>query len=323
MKRASLLIVLAALPMLVAAAAAADTVRIAHATWVGFGPLYIARDRGLFKKNGVDVALMTSEDASERFAALGADRIQMIAGSVAAGVLHLATPGDLKYVAALDDSDGGDGILARRDITTLAALRGRTVGFNDGSAAEFYLNVLLAKAGLSERDISIERMSEAAAGQAFTAGRLDAAVIRQPWLSRDRATPSGHLLVDSATTPGLITDALIVRTGWAASHPAAVAAVVRSWNEAVAFYAAHPDDAIQIMARAVGGGTTDPAAFKAMLGGVRFYDAAANAAFFGTPARPGPLYDTVQAAIEIWSSRGMLRVAATPAELITDSYLSQ
>ena len=33
----------------------AQTMRIGHAIWVGFGPMYIAQDKGFFKKNGLDV----------------------------------------------------------------------------------------------------------------------------------------------------------------------------------------------------------------------------------------------------------------------------
>jgi NitT/TauT family transport system substrate-binding protein len=44
------LVLLAALPFLLLSrtvpARADDTVKIAHSTWVGYGPLYIARDKG-------------------------------------------------------------------------------------------------------------------------------------------------------------------------------------------------------------------------------------------------------------------------------------
>ena len=39
-----------------------DTVKIAHSTWVGYGPLYIAQSKGFFKKNGVNVDLVVMED---------------------------------------------------------------------------------------------------------------------------------------------------------------------------------------------------------------------------------------------------------------------
>ena len=50
--------------------AAAETVRIAHSTWVGYGPLYVARDKGFFKNHGIDVELIVMEDPKDRFPAM-------------------------------------------------------------------------------------------------------------------------------------------------------------------------------------------------------------------------------------------------------------
>src|SRR2546422_4828712 len=47
--------------------AAAETIKIAHSTWVGYGPLYIARDRGFFKNHGAEVELTVMEDPKLRF----------------------------------------------------------------------------------------------------------------------------------------------------------------------------------------------------------------------------------------------------------------
>ncbi|MBV8963517.1 MAG: ABC transporter substrate-binding protein, partial [Hyphomicrobiales bacterium] len=58
---------------------AADTIRIAHSTWVGYGPLYVARDKGIFKNHGIDVELIVMEDPKDRFPAMLADKIDMIA----------------------------------------------------------------------------------------------------------------------------------------------------------------------------------------------------------------------------------------------------
>lgn len=323
LKLAALLFGLAAMPVVHAGIALADTVKIAHSTWVGYGPLYIARTKGIFKKNGVDVELIVMEDPKERFPTLIADRIQMIASTVDTALLYLKKPTDFQYVVAIDDSDGGDGVVAVKDIKTVADLKGRRVGVNEGSVSEFYLNVLLAKAGLKESDLQTINMTAADAGGAFVAKRVDAAVTWEPWLSRGKATDFGHLLVDSSTTPGLITDVIIVKTSWAAAHKAEVAAVVKSWNEAVAFYEEHPDEAIEIMAKGVGGWLKNPKDFKDTLGGIKFYDAAANKVFFGTKTKPGPLENTVQQAIDIWSSHGKLQVKVTPAELIDDSYVNR
>jgi NitT/TauT family transport system substrate-binding protein len=305
------------------APAAAETVKIAHSTWVGYGPLYIARDKGLFQKNGVDVDLIVMEDPKERFPTMLANRIQMIASTVDTALLYLKRPDDFQYVAAIDDSNGGDGIVANKDIKTLADLRGKQVGVSEGSVSEFYLNVLLAKVGLKESDLNIVNMTASDAGSAFVTKRVDAAVTWEPWLSRGKASSHGHLLVDSSTTPGLITDALTAKTSWINAHQKEVAAIVKSWNEAVAYYHTHPDESIAIMAAGVGGWLKDPKDFKATLPGIKFYGAEENKAFFGTKDKPGALYQTVKYAIDVWSSRGKLQVPVTPENLINYSYVNE
>ena len=177
----------------------------------------------------------------------------------------------------------------KRTSTSIADLKGKKVAVNDGSVSEFYLNVLLGKAGLKESDLNTVNMTAADAGSAFVAKRVDAAVTWEPWLTKGKSTDFGHLLVDSSTTPGLITDVLIVKTAWAKAHKKDVAAIVKSWDEAVAYYRAHPDESIAIMAKGVGGWLKDPKEFKATLSGIKFYGGDDNKTFFGTKDKPGPL----------------------------------
>ena len=225
---AALLLGLVLLPILDPLPARADdTVKIAHSTWVGYGPLYIARDKGIFKKNGVDVDLIVMEDPKERFPTLMADKIQMIASTVDTALLYLKKPTDFQYVVAIDNSNGGDGIVAIKDIKSIADLKGKKVAVNEGSVSEFYLNVLLGKAGLKESDLNTVNMTAADAGSAFVAKRVDAAVTWEPWLTKGKTTDFGHLLADSSTTPGLITDVLIVKTDWANAHKKDVEAIVK------------------------------------------------------------------------------------------------
>jgi len=305
------------------APASADTITIAHSTWVGYGPLYIAKDKGFFAKNGVDVDLVIMEDPKERFPTLMADQIQLIASTIDTAVLYMKKPDDYKYVVAIDDSDGGDGIVANKDIKTIADLKGKQVAVNEGSVSDFYLNVLLAKAGMQESDLNVVNMTAGDAGGAFVSSRVDAAVTWEPWLSKGKATDHGHLLVDSSTTPGLITDAIVGKTEWIQAHQKEVAAIVKSWNEAVAYYRSNPDDAIAIMAKGVGGWLKDPKDFKDTLGGIKFYGAEENKTFFGTKDKPGALTQTVQEAIDVWSSHGKMQVKTTPDQLIDYDFVSQ
>jgi NitT/TauT family transport system substrate-binding protein len=303
--------------------AAAETVSIAHSTWVGYGPLYIARDKGFFSKNGVDVDLIVIEDPKERFPTLMADKIQMIASTVDTALLYMKKPDDFQYVVAIDDSNGGDGIVANKDIKTVADLKGKSVAVNEGSVSDFYLNVLLSQEGLKESDLNVVNMTASDAGTAFVSKQVDAAVTWEPWLSRGKASEHGHLLVDSSTTPGLITDVLIAKTSWVADHKKDVAAIVKSWNEAVAYYREHPDESLEIMAKGVGGWLKDPKDFKETLTGIKFYGGEDNKTFFGTGEKPGPLSKTVADAIKVWSDQGRLQVQTSPDKLIDYEFVHE
>ena len=114
---------------------------------------------------------------------------------------------------AIDDSNGGDGIVANKDIESIADLKGKKVAVNEGSVSEFYLNVLLQGRPEGNRPEHGQH-DRGDAGSAFVAKQVDAAVTWEPWLTSGKATDFGHLLVDSSTTPGLITDVIIAKTAW-------------------------------------------------------------------------------------------------------------
>jgi NitT/TauT family transport system substrate-binding protein len=190
-----------------------------------------------------------------------------------------------------------------------------------GSVSEFFLSVLLRDAGLSEKDLQIVNMKHGDAGAAFVAGKVDAAVTWEPWLSTGKAAPHGHVLIDSSQTPGLITDVMVFRRDVIEARAREIQGAVSAWHRAVAYWEKNPAESNAIMARAVGGWLKDPALFADVLTGVRFYDQPANVRFFGTPQTPGALYRVMQNAMDIASASGRLRGAFAPADLINHTFL--
>ena len=65
-----------------AAVAEAASLKVAHSTWVGFGPFHIAREKGLFEAEGLDVELIVMEDTRTRMPALAAGRIDVTTTTV-------------------------------------------------------------------------------------------------------------------------------------------------------------------------------------------------------------------------------------------------
>ena len=81
------------------------------------------------------------------------------------------------------------------------------------------------------------------------AGRVDAAVTWEPWLTRGNRAEHGHVLVDSSTSPGLITDVLVTTAKRLETRTADLQAFYRAWVRAVEWRRANEQAADVIMAR--------------------------------------------------------------------------
>lgn len=297
--------------------AQAAKLSIGLSTWVGYGPLYIAQDQGFFKEEGLDVDLVKMEDPKTRMPALIAGRIDLAATTIDTVLNFYSKDHPLTYVFALDDSHGGDGIVAKDTITSIADLKGKKVAYAEGSVSQFFLAVLLKNAGLTLKDVDTQNMTAGDAGAAFVAGRVDAAVTWEPWLTRGKEAKGGHLLIDSSTTPGLITDIITTTDSFAKAHPDDLKKLYAAWAKAVDWQKTHVEQADAIMAKGVGGWLDDPKTFAETRAGVVYYDAAMNKAFMGTKDAPGAITKTIGDAEEINKQAGLSDVSVPPAEMIT------
>ncbi len=275
--------------MLMTGSADAGSLKLAHSTWVGYGPFYIARDKGFFKEEGVDVELVIMEDTPIKMGALMAGQIDLVASTVDEFPIYMKPGKMLRYVLAVDNSKGGDGVVANKDITSIADLKGKKVAFEQGSVSQFFLNALLKDNGMTEADIEPVNMAATDAGVAFAAKQVDAAVTWEPALSQGAKSEHGHMLLTSADKPGLITDVVATTAETAVAKKDDIAAFVRAWYKAVDYSKSNPDDANAIMAKGVGGWLEDPKVFAETLSGIEYLDKAKNIEFFGSAAAPGQI----------------------------------
>jgi NitT/TauT family transport system substrate-binding protein len=303
--------------LLPSAALAKTTLKLAHATWVGYGPLYIAQDKGWFAEEGLDVKLLIIDDEAQYASALAAGSIDGLCNVIDREVIHFAKGTPEVLVFAMDESAGGDGIVAAPGIDGLADLQGKDVALDKSTTSYFFFLSALERAGVSEDSMTIHEMSAGDAGAAFVAGKVDAAVTWEPWLSNAAKREGGHVLADTTDFPKTIVDILVLRKDVATAHPEAGAGLARAWYKAVEWYRAHPEEGDAIMAKAMGLKTEE---MTAMAAGVRFYGQAENLEFFDRTA-PENVWDVAERAVGFWSDKGIIDETVDVNALITDEYV--
>jgi NitT/TauT family transport system substrate-binding protein len=303
------------------ATADAGQMRLGMTTWVGYGPLFLARDKGFFKDNGLEVDLRIIEEASIYMAALAAGELDGNASTIDEIMKYRSPDFCFKAVVALDDSHGGDGVLTQTDVNSLKDLKGKQIALNEGSVSQFWFNILLTREGMTEKDLQISNMTADDAAAAFIAGQVPAAVTWEPHLSLVREKKQGKVLIDSTSTPGLIVDVVDLNCDFIKNNPKDVEALVKGFYKAVEFIKSNPDEANAIMAKGVGGYLEKPEDFAEAAKGVRFYDQARNVEFLGTPEK-GEAKDLIELGNKIWGGFQKLKMTVDYSALVDNSFFN-
>src|ERR671919_975523 len=238
---------LAALAMSTAAGAQDTKVAVGISGWTGFAPLTLAKEAGIFKKNGLDVTIKKIPQASRHLAIQSGD-IQCAATTVETWVVWNANGVATKQIFQLDKSYGADGMVVKAGIASIKDLKGKTVAASaPGTAPYFTLAWMLKKNGLSVKDVTIVNLEPAAAAQAFVSGQNDAAMTYEPYLSTVRAAPDKGKIIATTLDYPMIMDTFGCTPKFLTDNPKAAKALADSYFDAIDMIAKEPKKSFQIM----------------------------------------------------------------------------
>ncbi len=270
----------AALAAPVSALAQETKVAIGISGWTGFAPLTLAKEAGIFKKNGLDVTIKKIPQASRHLAILSGD-IQCAATTVETWVVWNANGIPTKQIFQLDKSYGADGMVVRSGITKITDLKGKTVAASaPGTAPYFALAWFLKKNGLTVKDVTVVNMEPGPAAQAFIAGQNDAAMTYEPYLSALRDAPQSGKIIATTLEYPMVMDTFGCSTDFIAKNEKAAKAFADSYFEAIEMITKEPAKANAIMGADV---KQSAEAFAKSSAYLRWQDKAANKAFFAGP----------------------------------------
>ncbi len=234
------------------AEAAGQKVRIFCGTDEHWVPFQVAKAKGYFTDEGLDVEVTvftTGATATEAFRAGRGDFIS--AGDLPSAAMWQTRT--VVGIAPMSSDTDIFGIVGRKDINSPADLRGRKVATRMGSTGEFLLDRYLASGGLAPADAKILDLAPPEMVLALAHGDIDAFAWLAPFTTRAIASAQNVKLITSAK--GFANNRIIlsVTRSFFDQNPDAVRKVLRATYRAIQFIRANPEEATKIWAQAVQG----------------------------------------------------------------------
>jgi NitT/TauT family transport system substrate-binding protein len=272
-----------ALTLVAAAATAAQAqetkVAIGISGWTGFAPLTLAKEAGIFKKNGLDVTIKKIPQ-KDRHLAIASGDIQCAATTVETWIVWNANGVATTQIFQLDKSYGADGMVVKSNIAKISDLKGKTVAASaPGTAPYFTLAWMLKKNGLSPKDVKVVNLEPQAAANAMIAGTadLDAAMTYEPYLSAVRAKPEAGKIIATTLDYPMVMDTFGCTPKFLADNARASKALADSYFEAVDMIKKDPKKSFEVMGADV---KQSGEQFEASQKYLRWQDRDANQKFF-------------------------------------------
>ena len=214
---------------------------------IAAAPLILAEQKGLFRKNGVEVATrIVPHDL--RQAALAAGQVDGVSVTMDSAIVWAAQGHPVTQILLTDRSHGGDGLIARPGTPGVAALKGKAVACDaPGTSQYFFLSYVLQQAGLGLRDVTLVTLPPAPAAAAMLAGRCDAAVTSGPPLARAHADPQVAAVLATTIDAPVMVNMLAFPAWYVAAQAVHLRGVVAGWFDALALIAGDPAPAYAAM----------------------------------------------------------------------------
>ncbi len=247
------MLLIATLYLLVSCTSKPLEIRIGISPWPGYGYFYLANELGYFNSERVKVELVdfsTLSDSSHAY-----ERGQVDAWCTTTVELLMTQFHSTKRPVAVwitNISDGGDMLLARKDIHTLSELKGKKIGLEPATVDVVLLASALSEVNLAVSDVTIVPLSHKDTEKAFIDNKIDAAVSYPPESFDLEAMASVYRIYDSRRMTNKIVDLVAVEEEHLANNKEAWVFVIDAYQRAERFSRENPDQARQIMSRHLG-----------------------------------------------------------------------
>lgn len=232
------------------AAPPGPAVAIAYPTSVSTGLVHIALEKGFFARRGArirPVAYESGKVALDRMLAGEADLAVAAETPIARAIM---AGGRLKILAAVEQSGRNICVVARKDrgIERPSDLRGKTIGYTNGTSAHYFLDTFLLANGIGTGDVRRLALPPSDLRKALVDGRVDAASTWHPHVAYLLAELGERGIRFRDEFIYTETVCLVARPEFVRDHPGRARALIEGLVDALALTVRAPREAQAIVA---------------------------------------------------------------------------
>jgi ABC-type nitrate/sulfonate/bicarbonate transport system substrate-binding protein len=227
---------------------------------------YVAKEAGIFERNGLDVQLNLGPSGSAMIAFLIGDQLQAALGAEQAGIQAHNLDPTVVIAGESVSLPHFFGLVGRR-IDSIEGLKGKKIGVDSGSSSQTFWLALVQTLGLNPKDYTIVQIEPPEMIAALERGDIDAFSAWEPWVTRALdGIPDTRNLHDNA---GIIVprDYVWLNRQWTERNKPAAVAFMRSMVEATDYIRAHKHEAAGQIAHLL---KLDPALTETLMGKVEY-----------------------------------------------------
>lgn len=261
------------------------------ASWPGHLGLFLARDKGYFKEEGLHVELKKYDGGTPLLNDYVNGVLQGRADLTFDAIIEAYKGLDHKTILAIDYSNGADAIISSTNIKSFQDVKGKKFAFEKGSIEEFFTRYALQQNNLSINDIIPINLDAEKAAQALVRGEVDVAATFEPTASQVVSQIHGNKIFSSADAPGVITDILTFRSNFINQYPDTVQSIIKAYFKGIQYWKDHPADANQLIGKELGVSATDA---NTSLAGIKVLNLSDNTTAFTFAAGLQSLYGNMR-----------------------------
>ncbi len=290
---------------------------IAVLPWIGWGRIQIAEAKGFFKEAGLKVNHTTFQTVTEVNTAFLAKRMDL-SWLVATDLLVLSKEvAGIKFIQVADFSGEVDTILGY-GINNPMELKGKKLAREDVPYEVVFVGRYLQSIGLTTDDVEIISMPSPDAAAAFAAGKVDAAAIYEPFVTKALKERPGSKALFTAKDSNVIANGLAGHSEILTSRREEILSYLRVLDKAMKYAEANPQECNEIIAKWTG---SKPEEIAAQLKQVNMLDLAANKATAFAEGHPLNLAASIDAAAPILLKAGKIPKLIPGKDLVDDSFV--